>query len=285
MHLKNPVEWLFAQFEATATVGSAHPAEYWNGIPAGSDPVVMKIGTADVREAIRRGLHDFAAARTDVIFLCLIYPVVGLFLAGVSAHGALLPLLFPVASGFALLGPFFAIGLYEMSRRRELTGKINWLDVFGVVRSPSIGPICGLGLLLIALFGFWLTAAQQIYDFTLGPLPPASVSGFAQALLTTPAGWVMIGVGTAVGAVFALGVLAISIVSFPLLLDRHVTFGAAVRTSFLALRRDPKAIAFWGLIVSAGLVLGSLPCFLGLVVVLPVLGHATWHLYRALVKH
>jgi uncharacterized membrane protein len=284
MHIRNPMEWFFAQFDATAAIGSAHPAEYWAATHETGAPIVQKITVTDLRDAVRRGLHDFAAARTDVVFLCIIYPVIGLFIAGVDAHGYLLPLLFPTASGFALLGPFFAIGLYEMSRTREITGKISWLDTFKVLRSPSIGSITGLGLLLVGLFLTWLAVAEMIYDFTMGPLPPFSTIGFFESLLTTPSGWTMAVVGMAVGAVFAALVLAISVVSFPLLLDRPVGFGTAIATSWSALRHNPVPLAVWGIFVAVCLFLGSLPCFIGLVVVLPLLGHSTWHLYRKLVR-
>lgn len=284
MHIRNPVEWFLAQFEATAEVGSALPAEYWPVTRAARAPAVREIKIADLRLALAAGLQDFAAARTNVIFLCLIYPVVGLFLAAVAAQDAILPLLFPIASGFALVGPFFAIGLYEMSRRREVTGKTNWLDVFKVIRSPSIGAIFLLGAILIGLFLLWLVVAQSIYNVTLGPLPPSSVLDFITSLFTTTAGWAMIFMGMAAGAIFAVAVLAISVVSFPLLLDRPVGLGVAIRTSILAVWRNPVPLAVWGLIIAFGLFLGSLPCFIGLIVVLPILGHSTWHLYRRLVR-
>jgi uncharacterized membrane protein len=288
MHIKNPVEWLLAQLEATAeagaVVGGTSAEAYWSRLPADQAPAIQKIGLADVKAALRQGLEDFFAGRTDVIFLCLIYPVVGLFVAAVTAQGALLPLLFPLASGFALLGPFFAVGLYEMSRRREMTGVIKWSDSFAVLKSPSIAAVVALGAVLVLLFLAWLAVAQAIYDVTLGPYPPPSVGAFVTALLTTCAGWTMIVVGMAVGAVFAAVVLMISVVSFPLLLDSHFGFFTAIETSVKAVRTDPVALVVWGVIVGVLLFLGSLPCFLGLVVVLPVLGHSTWHLYRRLVR-
>lgn len=284
MHVRNPIEWFLAQFEEVpAALGSAAPAEYWPEAAAQGAPVIRQITYADLKTALRRGVHDFAAARTDIVFLFIIYPVIALFIAAAEANGALLPLLFPLAAGFALLGPLFAIGLYEMSRQRELTGKISWFDTFRVLRSPQLGAIIGMGLMLIVLFLAWLGAAQVIYDATLGPLPPASILAFLGAVFTTGAGWAMALIGLAVGAVFAVAALAISVVSFPLLLDRHVGDRVAVTTSFKALQRNFAPLMAWGGIVGVSLLLGALPCFIGLIVVLPVLGHATWHLYRAIV--
>ncbi len=285
MHIRNPIEWVVAQLEAPGkTIGNAPPETYWSVPQQASAPEIQTITVADLREAVRRGVDDFAACRTDVMFLCLIYPVIGLFIAGAEAKGGLLPLLFPTASGFALVGPFFAVGLYEMSRQREMTGKMSWLDMFNVLRSPSIGAIAVLGLLLIALFLAWLAVAQGIYDVTLGPAPPASAGRFAQEVFTTPAGWAMIGLGWVAGALFAVGVLAISVVSFPMLLDRPVALNTAISASLMAVRRNPVQLGLWGLLVGMALFVGALPCFVGLILVLPVLGHSTWHLYRRVVR-
>jgi uncharacterized membrane protein len=288
MHIKNPMEWFLAQFGAATEIGGIHPADYFATAAeteaAHGAPVIREIRRRDLSNALAEGVRDFAAGRTDVMFLCLIYPVAGLIIAAVDGQRSLLPLLFPTASGFALVGPLFAIGLYEMSRQRELTGLINYLDVFKVLRSPQIGAIMLMAVILIGSFLLWLAVAEAIFDATLGPVPPASLLDFIAVVFTTPAGWAMVVIGTAAGGVFAIGVLAISVVTFPLLLDRPVSLGTAIATSLLAVRRNPAVLAQWGLIVTAGLVLGSLPCFLGLVIVLPILGHGTWHLYRRLVK-
>jgi uncharacterized membrane protein len=232
---------------------------------------------------LMKGLGDFGAYRTDVIFLCLIYPVVGLMLAWLTFGQEMLPLLFPLASGFALVGLVAAVGLYETSRRREQGIPITWVDAFGAIRSPGFGAILVLGLVLLAIFLLWLLAAHMIYQVTLGPEPPVSIAAFAREVFTTSAGWTMIVVGVGVGFLFALLVLAISVVSFPLLLDRDVGLHTAVRTSIRAAAANPGPMAVWGLIVAGGLVIGSIPAFLGLIFVIPVLGHATWHLYRKVV--
>lgn len=249
-----------------------------------SPPQVRRIEMADLWRVLTRGFEDFAAFRSDIVFLVVIYPIVGACLAWFALDGNLLPLLFPIVSGFALVGPVAAVGLYEMSRRREQGLQSSWLDAFAVVKSPSFGAIFVLGLFLFAIFVVWMVAAGWIYSATMGPEPPASVSAFARDTLTTGAGWAMIIVGMAVGFVFAIVVLAISVVSFPLLLDRDVGLPVAVITSVRVATTNPRPICAWGLIVAVALGLGSLPAFLGLIVVMPVLGHATWHLYRLAVR-
>ena len=280
--IRNPIEWGADQFRrATAHAGSTGRALRGEEAGARDGPlVVQRIGLADLGEVLRKGVADFAACRTDVVFLCLIYPIIGLILSRLAFDYDLLPLLFPIASGFALLGPVAAVGLYEMSRRREQGAEVSWSEAFGVLGAPAFGAIVVLGLLLLVVFLLWLVAAQVIYLSTLGPEPPASAGAFIGEVFATEAGWTMIVVGIGVGFLFALLVLATSVVSFPLLLDRDVGIRTAVATSVRVAAANPLPIAAWGLIVASGLVLGSLPLFLGLVVVLPVLGHATWHLYR-----
>jgi uncharacterized membrane protein len=279
MHIRNPVEWGVDQIRYAGealgrTAGHTHAA------PA---PAVRRITMADLGDALARGIDDFAAFRTDVAFLCVIYPLMGLVLARLVFGYGLLPLLFPLASGFALIGPVAAVGLYEMSRRREAGIAAGWADAFEVFRAPSFGSIVLFGLLLMVIFALWLNVAIAIYDMTLGPEPPASMAAFARDVLTTEMGWAMIGAGVGVGFLFAVLVLAISVVSVPLLLDRDTGLGAAILTSLRAVRASPGPMAAWGAIVAAALVLGSLPLFLGLIFVMPVLGHATWHLYRRVV--
>ena len=284
-HIRNPIEWGWDQITLAAlTLGSLgrslRGSEESRNAPL---PAVYRIKVTDLRDAVVRGLDDFGAYRTDVIFLCLIYPLVGISLALLTFGYETLPLLFPLASGFALVGPVAAVGLYEMSRRREQGIPITWADAFGAISSPAFGAILVLGLVLLAIFLLWLLAANVIYELTLGPEPPASIAAFVRDVFTTRAGWAMIAVGVGVGLLFALLVLAISVVSFPLLLDRDVGLRTALLTSIRAVTANPGPMAVWGLIVAGGLLIGSIPAFLGLIIVMPVLGHATWHLYRKVV--
>jgi uncharacterized membrane protein len=281
MTIRNPVEWSVDQFRlAAAAFGSIGRAGDHAEERSAPLPQVRRITAADLAEVLRKGFDDFAAYRSDVIFLCLIYPIVGLLLARLAFGYAMLPLLFPLASGFALIGPLAAIGLYEMSRRRETGAHVAWPDAFGIVRSRSFGAIVALGLLLLAIFALWILAAALLYQLTLGPAPPASLGAFLREVFTSDRGWIMIGVGIGVGFLFACLVLAISVVSFPLLLDRDVGLETAIATSVRTVAANPGPMALWGLIIAASLVLGSLPLLFGLVFVMPVLGHATWHLYR-----
>lgn len=285
MTIRNPVEWgadLFTQ--ASRAVGTASHAIYHEEEDAGlAAPAIRKIGYADLGEALRKGFEDFGAYRTDVIFLCIFYPIVGLILGRAAVAGDMLPLLFPLASGFALIGPLAGLGLYEMSRQREQGQTVSWVQAFSILRSPSFASILLLGAALVVLFATWLFAAQTIYNWTLGPQPPASIGSFVEDVLTTRAGWELIIAGSGVGFLFALLVLTISVVSFPMLLDRRVRTDTAVWTSVRAVVANPGPMLAWGLIVAGGLVLGSIPLFIGLAVVMPVLGHATWHLYRRVV--
>jgi uncharacterized membrane protein len=175
------------------------------------------------------------------------------------------------------------VGLYEISRQRERGESVTWSDAFAVFHSHSLGAIVVLGLVLMAIFLMWLSAAMAIYSLTLGPEPPASIASFARAVFTTDAGWALIFLGVGIGFLFAVLVLTISVVSFPLLLDRNVGLRTAVATSVRTVIVNPGPMAIWGLIVAGGLVVGSIPLFFGLIIVMPVLGHATWHLYRSVV--
>jgi uncharacterized membrane protein len=246
-------------------------------------PRIRSISPADLKDALDKGMDDFRAMPSHAVFLCLVYPIVGLVLGRLAFGYEVLPLLYPLVAGFALVGPFAAVGLYELSRRREQGLDASWSHAFDVFHSRSFGAIAGLGLLLVAFFLVWVAVAQAIYVATFGYAPAATIPNFIRDVFTTSAGWTLIIVGNGVGFLFALVVLLVSAVSFPMLIDRPVSAAEAVTTSFRAVMANPGTMALWGLIVAVGLALGSLPFFIGLAFVLPVLGHATWHLYRKLV--
>src|SRR5262252_1436985 len=246
-------------------------------------PIIRKITTTDLKDALAEGIDDSCAVPTHAIFLSIIYPVVALVLAQLTLNN-LLHLFFPLAAGFALIGPVAALGLYELSRRREQGLDLAWTHAFGVWRSASIGGILALAALLAVIFLLWVAVSQAIYITIFGYAPPESIPDFLHRIFTTPEGWTLIVVGNGVGFLFAVLVLMISVVSFPLLLDRDVGAAVAILTSVRAVLRNPVTMAMWGLIVAGLLLFGSLPLFIGLALVVPVLGHSTWHLYRKVVE-
>jgi uncharacterized membrane protein len=245
---------------------------------------VRSIGPHDCFAALAEGFEDFFAIPTYPVFVGFFYAVAGIALVGMSSFASALQLVFPLAAGFALIGPFVAIGLYEMSRRRERGLTVKGREAFAVFRSPALPSILAFGLLLLMIFAAWIFAAQLIYTWLYGPNPPAAALPFVHDVLTTTRGWLLIVVGGLVGFCFAALALCISVVSFPLMLDRDVGLVPALETSLQVTRANPLAVALWGLIVAAALVAGSLPLFTGLAVIMPVLGHATWRLYRKAIE-
>ena len=248
-----------------------------------AQPVVRAIGAADLTDALVKGFTDFKAVPTHLVFLCVIYPVVVLVSIRVAAGYDVLPLVFPLLAGYTLIGPLVAVGMYELSRRLELGLDATWLHAFAAFRPSSIRRIATPTIMLMVIYFTWLGAAQAIYAVIFGGAVPESIADFAYQIIATPAGWALIVVGSGVGFLFAVVVFAISVVSFPLLLDRDVSAAVAIRTSIRAVLTNPITMATWALIVAGTLLIGSLPFFVGLAIVLPVIGHATWHLYRKVV--
>jgi uncharacterized membrane protein len=277
----NPLSWAMGVLGSTAGYATTVVA------PAGADPNVRPetrvLMLQDLRHALAKGWEDLSAMRSDVMFACLLYPLMGAVLLGLAAQGNLAHLLFPVLSGFALVGPVAALGLYEMSRKREAGEPVSWLALLDVLRSPRFPRILMLSAMNGVIFIAWLLVADAIYSATLGSEAPASLAALMTEVVTTPAGRALAVIGTGVGFVLAVAVLAMSVISFPMLLDRDISLPVAVLTSVQVARENPVVIGAWGLIVAVGLAVGILPVLIGLIVVLPVLGHATWHLYRAAV--
>ncbi len=250
-----------------------------------AQPIVRTIGTADLRDALARGLADFNAMPTHLFLLCVIYPVVMLIIAMIYAGYEMLPLVFPLLAGYTLIGPFAATGMYELSRRREQGLDTSRVRAFDVLHSPSILAIATLGAGLMLVYFVWLGAAWVIYLLTFGSAAPTSIFGFVDQVFTTSAGWTLIIVGSGVGFLFATLAFTLSVISFPMLLDRDVGIVTAVQTSIRAVLANPITMGMWGFIIAGTLFIGALPVFVGLAVALPVIGHAAWHLYRKVVVH
>ena len=277
----NPLSWIFGAIRSGFGYASSVADSVGSQAATGNDvPQIRTLTLDDLREALRKGWIDMMAFRSDVVFVCLLYPVIGGVLAALALKGNSLQLIFPALSGFALAGPVAAVGLYEMSRRREQGLPTSWLAYLDVIKSPKFGGVLILSLFHVVIFLVWIMAANLIFDATMGPEAPKSIMAFGHDFFTTGAGWAMIIIGMAVGFAFSVAVLAISVVSFPMLLDRDVSLPTAVVTSVKVALKNPVPIGIWGMIVAGSLALGALPALLGLVLVMPILGHSTWHLYR-----
>lgn len=251
--------------------------------PTLDEPAVRTISTADLHWALRLGWEDFLAKRGDILFVGVIYPLVGLLVVALTVQGALLPLFFPLAAGLSIVGPLAAAGFYEIARRRENGDDSGWahfLDPLGPDRRHGLLAIASM---LIVLFLAWLLIAWTLYQATVGRLAPDSLGAFVRLLFTTPEGWTLIVLGNLAGGVIATLTLALTVVSVPMVVDRPVSGMVAVRTSVRAVAANPWVMARWGAIVAGLLVLGSIPLFVGLAIMLPVLGYATWHLYTKVV--
>lgn len=246
-------------------------------------PIIRTITVADLGGVLRKGIDDFWEHPSHYVLLALIYPLVGIVLTVWMNGYHTWPLLYPLLGGFALIGPFAAIGLYEISRRREEGLDTSWRHAFAVLKSPAIGAIIAVACLLLVVFTLWLTAAQALYESLFGASTPQTLTGLVNQILTEPGGMTLLIGGSLLGALFALVTLCTTVIAFPLLLDRDVGAFVAVETSFRAVLKNPIPLLVWGLLVGAGLVLGMALLFVGLAVVIPIFGHATWHLYRLLV--
>jgi uncharacterized membrane protein len=287
LRLKHDADLAVANAREIAAMATPYSDNITKVVPrtdgGSTEAVVRNIHLSDLRDALVLGWEDFKAVPSHAVILCVIYPVLGLVLARMTLGYSVLPLLFPLAAGFALLGPFAALGLYELSRRRERGDEASAWHALGVLSAPSFGAMLALGTILLILFVVWVAAANAIYVSIFGNAPAASIPDFVSRVFTTE-GLRLIVVGCGVGLLFAIVALCISVVAFPLMLDRHANVIDAVQTSLRVVAKNPMTMTAWGLIVAALLVIGSLPFFVGLAVVLPVLGHATWHLYRKVLE-
>ncbi len=258
-------------------------------LTAGAQPVVRpaprvrRITERDLDWALSAAWADFRAKRGDILILALLYPLVGFLSAAVAFDDRLLPMFFPLVAGISILGPAAASGFYEIARRREEGLDSSWMHFLDPLNGRSR---VGLAILtggLAALFVGWLLTAWLIAAATIGLTPSTSVSAFVHLVLTTPQGWAMIVAGNLAGFGFAGATLVLGLVSFPMVVDGTADPVTAVATSLRAARENPSMVASWGLRIAGLLALGALPAFMGLAIVLPVVGYATWHLYTRLV--
>jgi uncharacterized membrane protein len=244
---------------------------------------IRTINDDDLRFSLRQGWEDFRDLRGDIFFAGLVYTLIGIAAVVMTTSKPLIPFFFPVVAGVALLGPIAAVGFYELARRRESGREVHWFNFIDVRKRPSLDDMGIVAGLLLLIFMGWLLAAGVLYALIFGWATPISVGGFLSEVLMTPRGWMLIVGGAVVGAIFGWFVLALSVVSLPMLVDCDVSAADAVSASWRAAHANKREMIRWGILVTVLLVLASIPLFVGLAFVLPWLGYSTWHLYTRLI--
>lgn len=246
-------------------------------------PAIRTIAWRDVREAIHAGVRDFKAAPAFGLFFGGFYALGGLLVVACLAWLGLSYLAYPLAAGYAMLGPFAAAGLYEVSRRREAGETPDWSGVLGVVWRSGGRELASMAFVGVFLLVIWIYQVRLLLALLLGFSLPPTLPGFVALVLTTPEGLAFLALGHVVGAVLSLVTFTLTVVACPLLLDRDHDVVTAMIASVRAVTANPGPMLGFAVVVAGLLVAGMAPAFAGLPVVLPVLGHATWHLYRRVV--
>ncbi len=245
----------------------------------GFEPDLNPLTLDDLRAALRAGWNDFTASRHETQLAALILPLVGALLLAVGYQGAQWSLILPLLAGVALIGPLAAVGFYEVSLRRELGETVDLFSAFRVLERPALGAVAIMGVALALVLAVWLGMVAALYDALVAP-QSATLPDAARAVATTAPGRLFAALSVVGGGLVALAVLSMSVVTMPMLIDRTSGLTTAVRASLRLTMRNPGVVLAWGAIVAVALFLAMLPALLGLVVALPVLGHASWHLYR-----
>lgn len=246
-------------------------------------PDIRRIGVADLDWALREGWKDFRAKRGDIVLIGVLYPLVCLVAVFLTFNDPLLPLLFPLVAGVSIAGPAVASGFYELARRREEGLDSSWWHFLDPLKGHSRGALATLTGGLAILFIGWLVVAYIIYMIAFGGESPSGIGDFINKLFSTPQGWTLIVLGNLAGGLFAVATLVFAVASFPMVVDKPVAATLAVRTSIAAACKNPREVLGWGIRVAGLLLLGLIPLAIGLAIILPWLGYATWHLYTRLV--
>jgi len=246
------------------------------------DPVVRRIGASDIAEALGEGLRDFQALPLYGLAFGTLYAAGGILIVLCLTAFGMVYFAYPLAAGFALIGPFVATGLYEVSRRREAGQKVSFGAIWSTVRSRS--EIGWMAFVTLFFFVIWMYQVRLLIALFLGLNASfSSLKDFVTTVLTTSEGLLFLAIGNLEGAALSLILFSLTVVSFPLLLDREVDFVTAMVTSVRAVVTSPLPMIGWAAVIVLLLIVSAIPYFLGLIVTVPLLGHTTWHLYRRIV--
>jgi uncharacterized membrane protein len=252
-----------------------------SAMPPAPPKVADDLAFADLGKALAAGWRDFLAMPQFGMFFGGVYVLAGLAMGWAAIVASEPTWLIPAMAGFPLVAPFVAVGLYEASRRREAGETAGWGAVLGALKGHGDDQILSMGVIVFVAFSFWMIVAHAIFAIFMAESGLGmNDGGESLAALITPAGMTMLGVGSAVGAVMAFAFYAMTVISLPMLVERKVDFLTAIIASFKVVRGNPGVMLGWAAIIAAVLFAAMIPAFLGLLVALPVLGHATWHLYR-----
>lgn len=242
-------------------------------------PVLNSITMADLRAALAAGMRDFARARFKSLFFGAVFSGIGIVISYLLVFAGSSYWVLPVAAGFPLIGPFAAIGLYEISRRLEAGEPLDWSGIFGAVVRGGRTQLASYAFVALFVFLIWVYLAHLIFALSFGLKPLTNVMTSAD-LMFSGAGMTMLGVGTLVGGVIAAMLFAISVTAVPMMLERDIDIVSAMIASVRTVLMNRGPMVAWGLIIAVACALAMLPLFLGMILVFPVLGHASWHLYR-----
>ncbi|ESR23232.1 DUF2189 domain-containing protein [Lutibaculum baratangense] len=247
------------------------------------DPAIASIGVAEVGAVLVLGMRDLRRAPVLGAAIGLLFVAGGWFIYALVALADLLFLAYPLAAGFTLLGPFAAIALYDVSRRLETVDRLSWREVLGTVLGPGARSLGWMPMLNLFVFIIWIDVAAALFLSFFG-LTRMEAGEFLSELFTTTHGLLFLALGNAVGAIFAVGVYASTVLAYPMLLDRDTNFVTAIATSWRAVRANPVPMLLYGVLVAVLTFLAILPALLGLILALPLFGHTSWHLYRRVVR-
>lgn len=260
---------------------SEAPGQRSRSVPAGAGvPQVVALSAQDIRECLIEGLGDFARAPRFGLFFGGIFAATGIIIVLALTRWNLPWMVYPFAIGFPLIGPFAAAGLYDVSRRLETGAPLTWKAVLSVVWAQRGRELSWMAFAMLFIFWMWMYQIRLLMALFLGRMSFSTLEKFFDVVLTTPQGWLFLAIGHAVGAALALALFSITVISIPLLLDREYDFVTAMITSVKTVIASPLIMLGWGVVVTLSVLAACVPFFLGLLVVLPVLGHATWHIYR-----